>query len=118
MAVQTDYDPTDLDSQVEREDQRRQFAVGHELARRRDLVWLLSGRRGRRKVRRELRDAGFHIDRDEVSTVFDRHHGQMCFNEGLRTSAMQLIWPLVRLLASGELPKESFQLLMTDEDET
>jgi len=68
-------------------------------------------------VRRELRAAGFNIDRDEVSTVFDRHHGQMCFNEGLRTSAMQMIWPLVRLLASGELPQESFQLLMSDEEE-
>jgi hypothetical protein len=117
MAIQTDYDPVDLAGQAEREDQRRQRVLARTLVQRRDLVWLLSGRRGRRTLRRELRAAGFDIAHDEVASVFDRHHGQMAFQEGLRFSALRLLWPIMRLLASGELPFESFRDLMIEEDE-
>lgn len=115
MVVETEYDPTDLAGQAERDAQRRQLAVAQDVRRRGDLVWLLSGRRGRRRVRRELREAGFDIRSDNVQTILDRHHGAMCFREGLRIHGVQLIWSLMRLLASGELPDESFKLLMTDE---
>ena len=117
MTQTLDYDPTDLDGLSERDLERRQQAIAAELEEREDLVWLLSGRRGRRKVRRQLREAGFDISRDAVNTVFDRHHGQMCFHEGLRVRGLQLVWPIMRLLASGELPIESFRLLMTESDE-
>lgn len=118
MTAQTaDYDPTDLIGREERDDQRRQRAIAVALETRGDLVWLLSGRRGRRKVRRLLQEAGFDVSRDEVSSVFDRHYGQMCLDEGKRAQGFQMIWPIMRLLASGELPRESFEKLMTETDE-
>lgn len=112
-----DYDPTDLRGQEERADERKRRAIAAALEEREDIVWLLSGRRGRRKVRRLLAEAGFDVSRDTVRTVFDRHHGQMCFHEGLRTQGLQTVWPILRLLASGELPFESFRKLMTENDE-
>lgn len=117
MATQTEFDPTDLEGREARDEERRQRAISVALQKREDLIWLLSGRRGRRRVRRQLREAGFDISRDEVSTVFDPHHGRMCFHEGLRTLGLQLIWPIMRLVASGELPFDSFRDLMTEIDE-
>lgn len=116
MAVQTDYDPVDLDGREARDLERRQRNIATATAERADLVWMLSGRRGRRAVRRQLREAGFDVSRDGVQTVFDTHHGRMCFHEGLRTRALQLIWPIMRLVASGDLPLDSFRKLMTETD--
>lgn len=112
-----EHDPTDLLGADERalEGQQREIAVAIE--KRDDLVWMLSGRRGRRSVRRSLREAGFNPASDVISSVLDRHHGQMCFNEGHRTQGLQMIWPIMRLLASGELPIESFRKLMQETDE-
>jgi hypothetical protein len=101
-----------------RDEDGQQRKVAAAIEKRRDLVSKLSGRRGRREVRRELREAGFDVSSDAISTVLDRHHGQMCFNEGLRTKALQQIWPIMRVAASGELPFESFQKLMTEETDT
>ena len=115
-AQAVEYDPTDLRGQEERSEELQRRAAAVDIERRKDLVWMLSGRRGRRELRRLLREAGFRMESDVVSTVLDRHYGVMCFQEGLRARGMQLIWPLMRLLASGELPYESFRQLMTETD--
>lgn len=117
MATQTELHPGFPEAREQRELEERQRAIAASLQRREDLVWLLQGRRGRRKVRRQLSDAGFDVGSDVVQTSFDRHHGQMCFNEGLRLEALRLIWPLLRLAALGELPEESLQKLFTETDE-
>lgn len=112
-----DWDPTDFEGKEQRDREVLQRAIAVGLEERNDLVWLLSGRRGRRRVRRLLREANFRVESDLVSSVLDRHHGTMCFKEGHRTQALQMIWPIMRLLASGELPFESFKKLMTETDE-
>jgi len=109
--------PTDLLGREERDLESQQREIVADLEEREDLVWLLSGRRGRRKVRRLLSDAGFFTYSDKVTSVFDRHHGRMCFLEGHRTAALQMIWPIMRLLASRKLPPESFEKLMQETDE-
>lgn len=77
---------------------------------------MLSGPKGRRDVRRQLREAGFHTRSDDAPVVLNRHHGEMCFSEGLRSRALQKIWPIMRMLASGELPLDHFNKLMTETD--
>jgi hypothetical protein len=110
-----EHDPTDLDGQQERADARREHAKVVADNSDDDIVWLLSGLRGRRCVRRQLRDAGVSLG--QIGSSFHSNYGQMCFQEGLRVRGLQLFSSITRLLASGEIPLESFQLLMKESDE-
>lgn len=109
-----DFDPLDLEAAQQREEDARlrtRVAADNE---RDDLVWQLSGKRGRRIVRRQLREAG--VAAGAVQSSFHSNYGQMCFNEGLRVRGLELLSKITQLLASGELPLESFQLLMKETD--
>jgi hypothetical protein len=109
-----EIDPTDLDGARAREEERTLRAQAAAQNERGDLVWMLSGKRGRRDVRRRLRSSG--VFAGEVSSSFHSNYGQMCFNEGLRVRGLELLSKITQLLASGELPLEHYQLLMTETD--
>ncbi len=112
-----EHDPTDPEGLAERErEHKRRIFVAASLQRD-TLVWLLEGRKGRREVRRQLLEAGFDVFSDLVPTVFDRHYGEMCTRESFRAPGVQLIWTLMRMLATGELPRDPFVQLMTESDD-
>jgi hypothetical protein len=110
-----DNDPTDLDAAQQRDEDRRMRASVSLENENGDISWMLSGKRGRRIVRRQLREAG--ITAGAVSSSFHSNYGQMCFSEGLRVRGLQVLSKITQLLASGEIPFESFQLLMMEKDE-
>lgn len=114
-STQEDFDPTDIDGIERREVERRRRAEAASENSDRDIAWLLSGLRGRRIVRRQLREAG--IAGGSISSSFHSNYGQMCFNEGLRVKGLQLFSKITKLLASGEIPLEDFKLLMSETDE-
>lgn len=116
--VTMEPNPVDLGGQAERAEKQRQYELARDFERRRHLAWSLSGPHGRRELRGALKEAGFSISSDTVRTHFDRHYGQMCFDEGLRTRAMQKIWPLLRGVSNGDIPLANLKLLMTDEGDT
>jgi hypothetical protein len=110
-----DHDPFDLDAQEAREEDRRlreRVAADNEKD---DVVWMVSGRRGRRTLRRQLREAGALPG--SISSSFHSNYGQMCFNEGLRVKGLQLLSKITQLLVHGEIPFEHYQLLFTETDE-
>lgn len=85
-----------------------------------DAVWLASGPRGRRIIRRVLRDANIDIGAARIVTSFPVHsgnYGQMCFAEGARARALNILVELMRALATGELKLESWQLLVMERDD-
>jgi len=115
MTASTEHDPFDLDAQAAREEDRRLRDSVAADNQKDDLVWMLSGRRGRRIVRRQLREAGAMPG--SISSSFHSNYGQMCFNEGLRVKGLQLLSRLTQLLVHGEIPFENFQLLFMETDE-
>jgi hypothetical protein len=60
------HDPTDLAGRAQRETELRQALSVEEEQARGDLLWLMSGKRGRRFMHRILRDAG--LDESSYST--------------------------------------------------
>ena len=82
-----------------------------------DAVWLTSGPRGRRIIRRALRDAGIDIMAARIGSSFHANYGQMCFHEGTRARAFGLLVQLLRALATGEMKPESWQLLLMEKDD-
>ena len=113
-AKSADYDPFDLDGQQSRsESARRKIALAAEQSDQ-DLVWMLSDVRGRRVLRRRLSTGG--MESGHYRSSYHQNYGQMCFNEGLRTDAMELMARVMKLLAAGEIPLQHYQLLMTEED--
>jgi hypothetical protein len=82
-----------------------------------DVVWLASGPRGRRIIRRALREAGIDVMAARIGASFNPNYGQMCFYEGTRVRAFQLLVELMRALANGSLKLELWQLLMTERDD-
>lgn len=103
------------ESQAEREDEKQLRESVAATNARSDLVWLLSGKRGRRIVRQQLREAGVSIGQT-VSSSFQPNYGLMCFQGPQRDRALRLLADITALLASGELPQESVQLLMSETD--
>ena len=112
-----DYDPTDLIGQEQRqeEESRRQFA--NWVAERADLCELLADHRFRRRMRRQLFAAGLDVHGDGVSSEGYADHGFMRAREAMRTEALRMFWPIVRMVASGELSSEVFRRLMTEVDD-
>lgn len=116
MAVQSEHHPTlDLDS-GEREAERRRQKLIAGAAEDDDLIWLLSGRKGRRVVRRQLIDAQAWPMDEAIATSFIANYGAMSFHEGQRSRAFPLLGRIVRLTASGGLPFDSFQKLFMETD--
>jgi len=82
-----DIDPLDVHAQIEAQEAAKQRA--RQLAREEadDIRWLMSGKRGRRIVRRILSRAGAL---DEFPSSFNTNAATMAFNEGRRTTAFAL----------------------------
>lgn len=116
MTQTRERDPTDLRALEEQEKEQEQAELVAAILRAQDFAWLLSTEQGRRTVRRQLALSGFDVHSDSIRTTFDRHHGEMCFNESNRLRGLHIIWPMMRALAEGELPFESFVRLMTETD--
>lgn len=114
-ATQTEHRPTFPEEGLAREAEQERREIAAALEKREDLIWKLSGPRGRRDLRRQLCEAGFYAWRDEVDSTFNRHHGEMCKAEAVRNEALQLIWPIMKLVASRDIPFDSFQKLMMKE---
>lgn len=109
-------DPTDLDGQAARAAERDRKVMVAELMGHKDLIRLVTEDWGRRHLRRVLAGAKLHVWSDDVASQFSRHHGEMCANEILRTQALQILWPILRLLAAGAVPPDAFVKLMTETD--
>lgn len=115
----SEYDPTETeDERAERLASTMQAIDPIELVTS-DIVWLASGPRGRRIIRRSWRNAGIDIQAARIgsSRAPQGSHGQMCFEEGLRARAFGFLAHLLRALATGELRLESWQLLVTEKDD-
>lgn len=80
-----------------------------------DLAWLLSGKRGRRELRRQLREAGVIVGRS-VSPSFRGNYGEMCRGADARDQAARTLSGMLAALAFGEIPAESVQLLIAETD--
>lgn len=81
-----------------------------------DAVWLASGPRGRRMLRRIFRAAGVDVMAARITASFAPNHAQQFFNEGTRMRAFELLALLLRALVTGDLALESWQLLWTEKD--
>lgn len=81
-----------------------------------DACWLASGPRGRRILRRALRDSGIDVMELRIGASLNVSNAQLCFNEGARAFGLKLLVQLMRGLATGDLKLESWQLLMTEKD--
>lgn len=111
---QTDYDPTDPDALPERQRVRDQQAMLEAKERRDHLVWMLQGEKGRRELRRQLRETGFDVTVPYAPNFFDRHGGEMARRVGLCAPGLQLIWSLLLMVARGDAPFDQFQALFTE----
>ena len=113
----SEHDPyeNDLERNKRLEDAAAKRAATEQVATD-DVVWLASGPRGRRIIRRALKEAGIDVMAARIGTSFDSNHGQLCFKEGTRTRAFGLLAQLMRALVTGELKLESWQLLFTEND--
>ena len=87
----SDHDPYDLEQQELREDIRRVGAQLSSEADDADFVWLMSGPRGRRFVRRLLDHAGVFRSSFQANTM------QMCLVEGQKQGGYWLLEMIDRL---------------------
>lgn len=109
--------PTDLEGQEARAEARarHELAVAHE--RGRDLAQLVSTSWGRRLIREQLRDGRLSVRSDVVDSLASSDHGDLCFKDALRTRALRVLWPLLRMVAEEKLPPEALALLFTEKDQ-
>lgn len=112
-----DIHPTDLEGRQNLEDAQRRHETAVARQERADLAWLVSTPHGRRYLRRQLTECGFRFDTDLVSGLIpDGSHARMAFDEGMRIRGMQVLWPVLRMVAQGEIPFEHFVALMNGKD--
>lgn len=98
--MSSERDPTDLE-QIEREqatERRRQRNA--EIVEQDDIKWLMSSKRGRRIVYRELSYAGV------FGSVFSTNAMQMAFNEGNRNNGVRLL-----TMACAQAPDQYIEML-------
>lgn len=113
--VPADTDPFDLDGIAARDEDRRLRAKVAAENDDEDTIWEVSTPRGRRSIRRQLREAG--VSAGNITTSFHSNYGQMCFNEGLRVRGLQTYSRIVRLVSEGRIPLEHLQLLLKENDQ-
>lgn len=79
-----EHDPLNPDARAQAEADAKEKAKLAVKAERDDLVWLMSGKRGRRIVQRQLERAGVW------RLSFNTNAMQMSFNEGMRNEGLAL----------------------------
>lgn len=80
-----ELDPLDIEAKAEREQQREDLAKQQHRLLVEDYKWLMSSKRGRRIVFRQLETAGVY------RTSFNTNALQMSFNEGGRNQGLMLL---------------------------
>lgn len=86
-----EHNPIDIEAQAKDEAAKKQTRNTVRISEDSDFIWLMSNRRGRRIVWRQLSEAGvFH-------TTFNTNAMQMAFNEGCKNGALKLLADVHRL---------------------
>lgn len=85
VGMQTELDPMDIHAESQSAQEHQKEALKAEELEVDDLKWLMSNRRGRRIVFRELDSAGVW----RIS--FNTNALQMAFNEGARNAGLRLV---------------------------
>lgn len=114
MDATTELNPVDLDAAEERHEQREKARIEAESEARGELAWMLNDPAGRKRLRRQLFEAGFDVGSDDVRTNFHPDHGTMSFHEGLRAEALRIVWPILRGVALGDIPAGNVSLLFNE----
>ena len=84
-----DHDPFDLNAPGDAQAKAAEKAKHAMRVEKEDLIWLMSGKRGRRVVQRQLERAGVW------RSSFNTNALQMAFNEGTRNEGLALVAKLM-----------------------
>ena len=106
LLVMNDHDPLDLHEQEDKRQAADDKSRSAQRTERDDILWLMSGKRGRRLVRRMLERAGVW------RLSFSTNALQMAFNEGMRNEGLAFTAKIM-----AHCPAQYAEMLMENQDD-